>query len=332
MKLIIDTHRHLGGSIPSHFVWEVIQNRQLWHIANSWEEVKEAMTFAPGEPKGFYRFLDKFRILDEIPWDKELIDLSIKAVCEQLALENIDYCWMDFSINKYMSRLHMSRHDVVQFIYELFQKYRHNQVGLILSLKYESHRADQIEYAKLIEDKDVARCLIGIDLVGDEEYFDADFYATLLPQWRERGKMVRTHVAESQHAQNALDSINKLHVTNIAHGLKLMDHPKMIDRARQKDITFDMGVSSNYLTGVWEDENRHPIMDMLKAGLKVTFGTDDPVQCSTDMRMEHTILRYWFGVSPEDLNKMTAVAVDNSRYYDPRLLTHFVFEELQLDQ
>jgi len=331
MKLVIDTHRHLGGSIPSEFVWQVIKEHQLSHIAASWEDVRAAMTFAPHEPKGFYQFLDKFRILDQIPWDLELIEQSIKSVCEQLELEKIDYCWMDFSINKYMQRLNMSKHDVIQYIYGLFQKYRKNQVGLVLSIKYESPREQQIEYANLIEDRDVSRCLIGIDLVGDEEKFDAQFYAGLLPRWRDHGKMVRTHVAESQHAQNALDSINKLHVTNIAHGLKLVDHPKMIDRALTKNITFDMGVTSNYLTGVWEDEDKHPIMDMLNAGLNVTYGTDDPVQCSTDMRTEHSILRYWFGVTQEHVDKMSAVAIGNSRLYDQRLLTHFVFEELQLD-
>ena len=322
----------MGGSIPWDFVWFAIQDRNLSHIATSLEEVKAAMTFATHEPKGFYQFLDKFRILDRIPWDKELIDLSIRAVCEQLALEKIDYCWMDFSINKYMQFLDMSKHDVIQYIHSLFQQYRPNQVGLVLSIKYESPREQQIEYADLISDKDVARCLIGVDLVGDEEKFDAKFYAGLLPKWREKGKMVRTHVAESQPAHNALESINKLRVTNIAHGLKLVDHPKMIDRALAMGVTFDMGITSNYLTGVWEDEDTHPIMDMLKAGLDVTYGTDDPIQCSTDMRTEYTILRYWFGATHEQVNEIARIAFQNSRYYDPRVLSHFVFEELQLEE
>lgn len=288
------------------------------------------MTFAPHEPKEFYSFLDKFKILDEIPWDEELIDLSIQAVCEQLVVEEIDYCWMDFSINKYVNCLHISKHDIIQYVYELFQRYRPNQVGLVLSLKYESPREQQIEYAKLIEDKNVSQCLIGIDLVGDETKFDTEFYASLLPRWRDHGKMVRTHVAESQHAQNALDSIDRLCATNIAHGLKLVDHPHMIDRALAKGITFDMGITSNYLTGVWTDEDKHPIINMLNAGLKVTYGTDDPIQCSTNMRTEYSILRYWFGISQELINKMVSVAIENSCLYDRRL-AHFVFEKLQLE-
>lgn len=330
MRLVIDTHRHLGGSISSYFVWKTIQSRELFHIASTWNELKSAMTFVNGEPRGFYRFLDKFKVLDYIPWDKELVHQSIKAVCEQLTTEGVEYCWMDFSVNKYLQYIKMDKREIIQYIHELFQIYRPNKVGLILSLKYESPREQQEEYAKLIIDEDISKCLIGIDLVGDEAKFNAEFYREILRYWHDRGKMVRAHVAESQHAKNALDAITKLQVTNIAHGLKLLDHPEMIDLALKREITFDLGISSNYLTEVCNDEDYHPVIDMLKHGLKVTYGTDDPVQCSTTMQTEYAILRYWFGIEQSEIDKMHRVAAENSMKFDPRLTGHPVFQELQL--
>jgi adenosine deaminase len=315
-SLRIDTHRHLGGSIPTDFVWSVVQSCNLTDLADSYQDVLAAMTFKPGERRGFHRFLDKFKILDRIPWNQELIEASIEATCRKLQIERVDYCWMDFSINKYMQYLDMSMHDIILYIHQLFQKYRPNKVGLVISLKYESPRAHQKKYADLIHDPDVAKCLIGIDLVGDEEYFDADFYAPIFHQWRDAGKMVRAHVAESQGAENALDAITKMHVTNIAHGLKLIDHPHMVQIAKAHKVCFDLGISSNYLTGVWQDDDSHPVEKMLEFGLDVTIGTDDPIQCNTDLITEFAMVRHWFGVSQELCDQMIATATKNILKYE----------------
>lgn len=89
--LKVDPHRHLGGSISTGFVWETIRKLNLHYLAESYEDVLSQMTFANGEPRDFRRFLDKFRILDEIPWTEELIDQSVKSVCDGLADEGTDY-------------------------------------------------------------------------------------------------------------------------------------------------------------------------------------------------------------------------------------------------
>lgn len=271
------------------------------------------MTFADNEPRHFYRFLDKFRILDEIPWDENLIDLSIKWVCTELEHEEIDYCWLDFSINKYM-RLGWHKTQAVRFIYDRFEDYRPGKVGLILSLKYESMQASQRQYAKLIDDAAMADMLFGLDLVGDEEQFDYKFYKPIFKDWKAAGKMLRAHVGESQSPENILVSIEQLQVTNIAHGLKVFAIPGLSTLARDQGITFDLALTSNYLTGVWSDERSHPITHMLAQGLKTTIGSDDPVQCCTTLQREYALARK-LGVSDEDCRKMATTAYENTKLF-----------------
>lgn len=318
-RLVVDPHRHLGGSIPVDFVYWALTECGLTKLANSYEEVVSAMCFGCHEPTGFHRFLSKFELLNKIPWDRRLIDLSIMAVCRQLSLEHVDYCWMDFSIDKYMRYIsrgsEVDEHEMIQYIHGLFQKYYPDKVGLILSLKYESPRELQRRYAAVIEDEDTANCLIGIDLVGDEALFDVDFYSQILPRWREKGKIVRAHVAESQSAQNASDSIERLQVSNIGHGLKMIDHPHIMQKALERDVTIDLGVTSNYLANVWTREDWHPVIDMLEYGLKVTYGTDDPVQCATNLKLERAVLELWFGIDGQDIDRMEWTAVENSKPY-----------------
>lgn len=313
--LKVDTHCHLGGSIPPEFVWKVVQSQKLWHLAENEDEVYKAMTFAPTERKDFHRFLDKFRILDHLKWTEELIDESIAAVCNNLHQNRIDYCWMDFSINKYLDAgIKWHKYEIIQHIYDAFQRYRPGGVGLILSLKYESMKASQRQYAKLIEHEIASKCLIGLDLVGDEGHFDADFYAPLFKDWNAAGKITRAHVGESQGHENIGYAIQKLGVTNVAHGFKVIHNPDALAIAKERGVTFDLAITSNDITGVWPLDQQHPGVLMDRLGLKCTLGSDDPVQCSTTLDKEFEIAPT-VGFSPEQLDRMRKTAIENSRVF-----------------
>lgn len=306
----IDPHLHLGGCIPPSFVWQVIQNLNLKHLAESYEDVCGQMMFSAGEPRNFHRFLDKFRILDELRWTEALIDQSIAAVSKFLDSQNIDFAWIDFSINKYMN-IGWHKHQAVHFIYDSFKRHRPGGVGLILSIKYESMRASQKQYAKLIENPEIAECLFGIDLVGDETYFDSEFYKPLFRDWNNAGKITRAHVGESQSAINILGSMLDLGVTNIAHGVKIIDYNNIMKIAADKGITFDLSITSNYVTGVWDNPGFHPITTMMENGLKVTLGSDDPIQCDTTLAQEFKRAKE-LGVSEWQCDVMKEIAYDNT--------------------
>jgi len=287
MKIpLIDTHRHFGGSISKECVWEIIQENNLSHIAASLNDVKNAMVIDESiEKLSFHNFLHKFKILDCISWDEDSIDKSVKHVCNDLEKEGIDFCWLDFSINKYMN-LPWHKSEAIKFIYNRFENYRPKQVGLILSLKYESLRHTQTKYAELIDNPEISDILMGIDLVGDEEYFSSEFYSPIFKNWKSAGKMVRAHVGESQSSDNITSAITEMGVTNIAHGIKCVEDFNIMQLAKDNDITFDVALTSNYLTGVCSRQEPHPVLHMLNNGLKVTIGSDDPVQCNTSLSNE----------------------------------------------
>ena len=126
--------------------------------------------------------------------------------------------------------------------------------------------------------------------------------------------MTRTHVAESQAAVNGLNSIIHLKVTNIAHGLKMVQSQEMLDMAKVHCVTFDLGISSNYLTGVWTNKEWHPINKMLADGLRVTLGTDDPVQCCSSLDGEFKLTKQ-FGVTDDQRRQMQLIAEENTDRY-----------------
>lgn len=281
----IDTHCHFGGSIDADFVWEVISANSLWDLASTREEVLAAMTFVPGEPPGFHRFLQKFQLLDKLVWTEQIIERSVERVCNSLAKQQTDFIWMDFSVCKYIKPLRWTSQEAIRFIYDCFEHYRPGGVGLVLSLKYESSLDIKRHYAGLI-DHPIADCLFGIDLVGDETRYRDSEWVDLLQPWVRSGKMVRAHVGEFGPEANVASAIRKLGVTNIAHGIKISD-PDLVAEARDLGISFDLGISSNFMTGVVVGE--HPVADMVHAGLLVSLGTDDPAICNTTLDQEYSL-------------------------------------------
>jgi len=294
-------------------VWEAIQAKELNWLAESVNDVSQQMTFATDEKRSFHRFLDKFKILDEIYWDEELIDASIKAVCDEFEKEGSDFVWLDFSINKYM-RIGWQKKEAIQFIHSTFEKYRPNSVGLILSLKYESTRTSQKQYASLIEDPDVVDMLFGLDLVGDENYFDNEFYRPILQQWRSCGKMTRAHVGEYGSAKNVRDAILS-GVTNVAHGIKITNSPEIMQLAIDNDICFDVAPTSNFITGVVDTPKYHPMTEMLFAGLRLTIGSDDPVQCGISIKEEYEVAKK-YGVTEDQLAKIKLEAITQTEKFN----------------
>ncbi len=291
------------------FVWNVIDRCGLHFLAESLDDVKSSMTFAPGEAPGFHRFLHKFTILDHIRWNQELIRESIEEVCRDLNNEGVDYTWMRFSINKYLSHLRWHRRDLIRYIYDCFSEYAPHKVGLVLSLKYESEQANQRQLAKLINDPEIAEMLIGLDLVGDETFYDPAFYRDILHDWTIAGKRLFAHVGESQPGTNVLAAITDIGVTDICHGIRALEVPGVASAARDNGVCFHMAITSNRLTGVVVGTG-HPIVDFIEAGLDVTIGTDDPVQCQTAMHREYRILSELVGGNTTIVQRVAQTAAN----------------------
>ena len=280
----IDTHIHFGGSIPTQTIWEIIQENKLYELAGTQKEVEEGMIFKGG---GFEGFLDKFKILDEIEWNEEILDKTIKAVSD--TFEDLDFVWLDFSINKYLRYMKMSKYELIQFFHDKFKEYSKSEVALVLSIKYESLDASKRSYMKLIEEEKIANLIAGIDLVGDESRFEISDFDGLKP-WYEAGKMVRLHVGEMGHDDHVIGALRNLPITNIAHGIDIIRDLEAIKIAKDKDIQFDLALTSNLKIREMKNMEEHPISIMDQFGLKLTLGSDDPVVFGTNLDNEFALI------------------------------------------
>lgn len=281
-----DLHRHMGGSISPQTVIEILRR------SGTKLRLDDAINrmVCNGSNIGFKTFLDKFKILDSVPWPDWAIDLAIEQICSDLSAENIQYTEISLSINKYVYANKWSPKDVAMFIAESFRHHANKhktEVGILLSLRYDSNREDQELYGQLVNDEDLRGLFCGIDLIGNEDLFDAEFYKPIFDEWRFNGKTLRAHVGEMPgKGANVREAIEILGVNRIAHGVQADDDTLKL--AADRGVCFDLALHSNIITGAISNIKTHPIKRMMAAGCRVTLNTDDPIQfnCTLDSEFD----------------------------------------------
>lgn len=294
-----DLHRHLGGCLkPETVHYLLTSKRHTERLAWSLEQVRESMV-CRAPVNTFKEFLDKFELLNHVVWDEEAVATSIRQVVKDIADDEIDYCEMSLSIEKYHNTwMRWTRAELVRFIRAMFDEYCREygtRVSLILSLKMEGDRATQRTCAKLLDRSDVADCLGGIDIVGDERFFSTDFYAPLFREWKSAGKVTVAHAGEAVDAEtgrrNVRDAIRSFGVTRIRHGIAAAEDQDILMMARDNAVGFDVSLHSNWLAGTTRDMTRHHLPRLLRAGCLVTLGTDDPVTFGCNLADEYRLAR-----------------------------------------
>ena len=283
---MVDVHRHLGGSSSIDFIMHAMEKGAC--PKQTREAVIRQVICHPNEEyhNMFELFLQKFKILDKINWTEELVAENIKYVCNDINKENVDAVFMDFSVSKYR-HIGWSLAQAVNFICNRFDEYSHVPIIPILSIKYESPEEAQQKIAKIIDDK-VGDKICGIDFVGDESKFDPKIQSKICDMWK--GRFVRLHVGESGPIENIIKSMEFKGVTNIAHGIKIINNKEAMKIAAEKQLCFDIAPTSNYVTGVLKSDEIHPCKEMHENGIKLTIGSDDPVQLQTNLQNECLVL------------------------------------------
>lgn len=291
-----DLHRHLSGSVTCETVSRI--------SGVDLETVHEMMTYKKDEPKIYESFFDKFKIFDKINWTFEKIDITINDIIWSLKKESIDYAEIKFSITKYLDILKCSPEKLITWMAYRFEYHASNfgiEIDLILCLKHDMDKQKQIEISSLIKNDKIAECLSGIDVVGNEKYFEAEFYVDIFKLWNEAGKACMLHIGEIYNPINVRKALKLLKIDRICHGIAVADDIEVAKYTRDNLISFDICPTSNILTGVAKLEN-HPVLQMLENGFILSVGTDDPVILNTNLDNEYKIL--------QDITKLSDQEID----------------------
>lgn len=111
-----------------------------------------------------------------------------------------------------------------------------------------------------------------IDLVGDE-FIGVDSFVGCYKIAKEYGIIRKAHVGEFADSSYVIDSINKLDLNCIQHGIALAKDEDAMRIAKEKNITLTICPSSNLMLSRMKSMKEHPVVKLYRHGLNISIGS-----------------------------------------------------------
>jgi len=132
--------------------------------------------------------------------------------------------------------------------------------------------------------------LAGVDLHGHEQMPTPMDAAEVWARVRAAGKVTKCHAGEFDGAARVREAIELLGVKRVQHGVRAVEDPAVVRLAADRGVTFDVCPISNVGLKVVPSMREHPIRRLMKAGVRCTVSTDDPLCFANSLNGEYTSL------------------------------------------
>lgn len=116
--------------------------------------------------------------------------------------------------------------------------------------------------------------VVAIGLVGDERRYPAAAFADAFAG--ADGLLKVPHAGETAGPESVWAALDRLRADRIGHGVRAVEDPRLLDALAQRKICLDVCPTSNIALGVAESWQQHPLPELLRAGVPVSLGSDDP--------------------------------------------------------
>ena len=133
--------------------------------------------------------------------------------------------------------------------------------------------------------------VLGFDLAGPEAGWPASRHAALLARLRRAGLGLTLHAGEADDGLRVLEAV-RLGAQRIGHGVRLADlldgpeAPAILAELRQHRVHLEVCPTSNVHTGAAASLALHPIHALWRAGVSLSFHTDNPLMSRIDLSRE----------------------------------------------
>ncbi len=161
--------------------------------------------------------------------------------------------------------------------------------------------------------------VVGFSMAGDEENFPAHDFAEVFTITAQAGLGCTIHAGEWRGPDSVRAAL-ELPITRIAHGVRAIEDPALVDELAVREIVLDCCPTSNVVLGVYPSYEEHPLAQLREAGVKVTLGSDDPPYFGATIETEYELCAERMGLTADDLRDITGTAIE-AAFCDDELRT-----------
>jgi len=162
---------------------------------------------------------------------------------------------------------------------------------------------------------DNIKTFVGLDLADNEEGFDSKPFASFFYRAAESGLGITVHSGEAnlpQAPSYVKEAIDHLGATRIGHGVQIYRDKEIMEYVKQKNVTLELCLTSNYLTQAVASVEAHPFRQLMEAGVRTTINSDDPGIFNIDLVNEYQLLEKHFAFTEKEFNRCNDFAAQAS--------------------
>jgi aminodeoxyfutalosine deaminase len=124
------------------------------------------------------------------------------------------------------------------------------------------------------------------------------------------------HAGETTGPETVWDALTDLRAERIGHGTSAVRDPRLLAHLAEHRVALEVCPTSNIATRAVTDLDRHPIREMVAAGVLVTINSDDPPMFGTDLNGEYAIAARLLDLDERGVAALARNAVEAS-FLDP---------------
>ncbi len=155
---------------------------------------------------------------------------------------------------------------------------------------------------------DYKNMIIGFDIAGTELNFRPSLYKETFKKVKDEGINITIHAGEGDNVDSIFDAIEN-GAKRIGHGVRIIEDVDIEKNYLGKTATYlvnnqvplEVCITSNIHTNMYENEEKHPILDLIKLGFNISLNTDNRLMSNTDVNNELDICRRIGINKPEEL-------------------------------
>lgn len=299
----IELHRHLEGSLRLGTLAYIARKHKLDMPGYTVEALRPLVQIMPDDAFTADIFLSKFKTLRHFYRSQEIIDRITYEAIADAAEENIVYMELRFTPKALAQAEGHALLDVADWVIAATNRARADfgiDVGLIISI----NRGDGLEIARQTQKVALARAdkgIVGLDLSGPEHEIKAAPFADLFHEAREAGLGITIHAGEWAGPESVREAIEVVGAMRLGHGVRTVEDSDVLKLATERNVTFEVCITSNLQSGTCSNPRQHPIRDLFQIGGLTTINTDDPGISGINLTDEFVLAHKHVGLSVDDL-------------------------------
>ena len=292
-----ELHMHLEGSLEADLMFRLARRNKVTLKWDSEDALRAAYKFSCLQD-----FLDVYYAgLTVLLTEEDFFDMTW-AYLEKVHSENVLHTEVFIS-----PQAHTRRGIAFEAMFEgiwnaLKQAETRLGMSTALILGLQRQWSEDDAFAMIEQSLPVGDRIAGIGLGGPELPNPPAKFVRAFERARAEGWKTVAHAGEEGPASYVTDTIDRLRVDRVDHGVRCSEDPALVARLAQLRIPLTVCPLSNVELKVFPTLAAHNLKSLLHAGLAVTINSDDPSYFGGYMNENYSATQEALGLSADDIH------------------------------